>query len=99
VPPQLAEVECDRELEAVSLELPQYPETALQPYIGEGAITLQLTITETGAVADVKAVKPLNPFWDPRWVTVARAWRFKPCLKEGKSRVASIAVAITVRQH
>ena len=97
--PPLLEVECDQPMKAVSMKQPEYPETARQPYVGKGTIELELTISGSGVVADVKVVKSLNPFWDPRFVKAARGWVFEPCMNEGEPRIATKVVSITLTQQ
>ena len=46
-----------------------YPESCRQSKI-EGTVTLELTVTETGKVADIKILKSVNPDLDTEAVRV-----------------------------
>jgi TonB family protein len=99
IQPEFSESDCDMPLRAVSMNPPPSPDNAKREgYFGRsGTLELQLTILETGSVADVKVVKPMNPFWDPLFVEAARSWSFEPCMKDGSPRAVSAVVTITMK--
>jgi TonB family protein len=45
--------------------------------LGGGEVLLELAVTESGNVADVKALRTTPPFTD-QFVAAARSWRFRP---------------------
>ncbi len=80
VTPLSAETQPPRPLDVVQ---PNYPIELLQnPVAGEALI--QLTITESGAVEDVKIVEASLPEFGEAAIAAVRLWHFSPATKDGK---------------
>lgn len=63
---------------------PKYTPEAMRAKI-QGRVTLQVVITKTGAVGDVKVVKSLDPMGlDQEAIRAAKSWLFKPATRQGQ---------------
>ena len=62
---------------------PRYTEMARKTRI-QGAVIVQMTVDERGAVADVKVLKGLPMGLTEEVVKVVRQWRFEPATLNGK---------------
>jgi TonB family protein len=68
---------------AISMQAPSYPAEAKAAGI-EGVVVVQYTVTETGEVTDVEAVKG-PPELTAVCVAAVQAWRFSPAMKDGEA--------------
>jgi hypothetical protein len=67
--------------EALSRQLPVTPPTG----VSKGQIgTLEMLISRAGQVEAIKLHTPLNRYHERMIVSAAKAWRYKPALKDGK---------------
>ena len=84
-----------RELEQISLVEPTYPAAAMRTG-QEGWVTLEFTVTETGAVSDpwITDAEPADVF-DAAAITAVRQWRFKPRVANG--RTVAVRSSVTLR--
>jgi len=73
---------------------PQYTEEARNAKI-EGAVLIQVLITEDGVPTDPKVVRSLDKGLDEKALEAVRQWRFKPGLKDGKP----VAVSATIEMN
>jgi TonB family protein len=67
---------------AISMQAPSYPAEAKAASI-EGVVVVQYTVTETGEVTDVQAVRG-PPELTAVCVEAVKAWRFSPAMKDGE---------------
>jgi periplasmic protein TonB len=62
---------------------PRYTETARKAG-RQGVVVLRATIDRTGAVTDVRLVKPLGMGLDESAISAVRQWRFTPATMQGR---------------
>ena len=62
---------------------PKYPEDYRRARIS-GLVILQLAISETGVVEDVRILKSKAPDLDMAAVAAAKSWKFRPATNDGK---------------
>jgi TonB family protein len=67
---------------AIAMQAPSYPADAKAAGI-EGVVVVQYTVTETGEVADVEAVRG-PPELVAVCVAAVQSWRFSPAMKDGE---------------
>jgi TonB family protein len=68
---------------AISRSIPPWtPNGTLQAQAFLGAV--EVVVTESGSVASVVLKRSLHPAYDPSLVRAARAWKFKPAMKQGQ---------------
>jgi TonB family protein len=77
---------------------PQYTKEAKDAGV-EGTVVLKVEITSEGLVENVKVVKSLQPDLDEQAVKAAKAWKFKPGMKDGKPVRVQATVEINFRLH
>jgi TonB family protein len=66
-----------------SQRLPQWP-SGLMTFLPAATGLLELVIDETGRVESVALRQSLNRIYDALLVEAAKAWRYKPAVKEGQ---------------
>jgi hypothetical protein len=67
--------------EALSRQLPMAPPVG----VSKGQIgTLEMVISRSGQVEAIKLHTPLNRYHERMIVSAAKAWRYRPAVKEGK---------------
>jgi outer membrane biosynthesis protein TonB len=75
-----------------------YPQLPLKP-IGGAVLTppgeLDLLITEEGTVAEARLVPASDRLQDRMMVSAAKAWRFRPALKDGRAVRYRFRIPIT----
>ena len=59
-----------------------------------GTIPVELSVTETGSISDIKLVRTLGYGLDQEVLKTLRIWRFKPALKDGIPVPATIKVEV-----
>ena len=62
---------------------PEYPEDYRRARIS-GIVILQIAISDTGAIDDIRLLKSKAPELDMSAITAVRKWIFKPATKDGK---------------
>jgi TonB family protein len=60
-----------------------------------GDVVLNVTVTETGAVAAVTVVKGLGKGLDENAIEAVKKWKFKPGMKDGKPVRTQVAVEVS----
>ena len=63
---------------------PVYPESYRRARIN-GLVIVQLALSDTGAIEDVRVLRSLAPEADLAAITAARQWKFEPGTKAGKA--------------
>jgi protein TonB len=76
----------------VSSTPPQYPPTALHAKV-RGSVILRAVVDQTGRVATVQVLKPLEASVDAAASQALARWQFKPGTRDGEP----VSVAIVVR--
>lgn len=75
----------------------KYPDAARQRKL-EGVVSLNLLVSETGQVTDVKVVKSANPILDDAAVKAVREWVYEPAKKKGVPVKVWIPVSLSFQQ-
>jgi TonB family protein len=70
---------------------PEFTEEARRKRV-EGVVSLRVTVSETGDVADAVVTKGLGYGLDEKALEAVHRWKFKPALKDGQPISTSIAV-------
>jgi TonB family protein len=75
---------------------PEFSEEARRKKVN-GDVTLMVTVTESGDVADVKVVKGLGYGLDEKAIETVRTWKFQPATRNGSPVQTDIAVSVSFR--
>jgi TonB family protein len=73
---------------------PEYSDQARKANV-EGTISLKVTVTENGDVANVQVTKGLGSGLDEKAVEAVRTWKFKPGTKDGTPVSSEINVGVS----
>ena len=73
---------------------PDYPEPARRARI-QGTVILEAIITTSGAVQEIRVLKPLHPLLDEAAARAVREWRYRPATLGG--RFVPVYLTVTVR--
>ena len=73
---------------------PEYPEAARRARL-QGTVLLEAIITASGAVEEVRVLRPLNPLLDEAAERAVRQWRYRPATLNG--RAVPVYLTVTVR--
>lgn len=63
-------------------DVPSWPAGLVRP--AQAAALLEVQIDRTGTVTDARVTQSLNPVYDQLLIEAARAWRYKPALRDGE---------------
>jgi TonB family protein len=69
---------------AVARVEPKYPDSYRMARIG-GIVVLEVAISATGAIEDVRVLKSLAPDFDQAAIEAVRQWKFTPATREGQA--------------
>ncbi len=75
---------------------PPYPEVARRSRL-EGVVVLEAVITKTGAVEEVKILRPLHPVLDAAALNAVKQWKYKPAVLNGRPVKVYFTVTVTFR--
>lgn len=82
-------------VQVVNTTAPEYPAAAFDQGLS-GKVELRVEVGADGKVADVRVLSATLPgVFDDAAVTAARAWTFKPALRDGKPVAAAVKVPVT----
>ncbi|HTB75419.1 MAG TPA: TonB-dependent receptor [Polyangiaceae bacterium] len=70
-----------------------YPPDALRDRL-EGSVGLEITVDESGAVADVRVTQPAGHGFDEAAIAAVRQWTFEPAKKNGQPVRATVDLAL-----
>ncbi len=73
--------------------LPAEPPSDVPP---EQVGTLELTISESGGVDQVRLISPLNRYQERMLVAAAKAWHFEPAMKDGRPVRFRMRIRVTL---
>jgi TonB family protein len=76
---------------------PFYPRSALDVHL-DGVVELEAVVDATGAVGDIRVVKPLQADCDEIAIATARQWRFTPARKGGQPVPLIVRIEIAFRR-
>jgi protein TonB len=79
---------------------PRYTTEAMVAKI-QGSVRLSVVVRADGTVGDVKVIESLDSRYglDARAIDAARAWRFKPSLRQGKPVDVQVTLILDFRLH
>ena len=83
-------------LEPLGLVQPQLPSVPPRHLTVDQLGVLDLIISKTGEVEHVKLISIANRFQERMIVAAAKAWRFRPALKDGQPVKSRIRVRVTL---
>ena len=75
---------------------PPYPEIARRSRL-EGVVVLEAVITKTGAVEEVKILRPLHPVLDQAALNAVKQWKYEPAVLNGRPVKVYFTVTVTFR--
>lgn len=82
-------------VQVVNTTAPEYPAAAFDQGLS-GKVELRVEVGADGKVADVRVLSATLPgVFDDAAMTAARAWTFKPALRDGKPVAAAVKVPVT----
>jgi protein TonB len=73
---------------------PDYPEAARRAHL-QGTVILEAIITASGAVEEIRVLRPLNSLLDEAAERAVRRWRYRPATLNG--RAVPVYLTVTVR--
>lgn len=87
------------DVQVVDTAPPKYPVAALEQRL-TGQVELRVEVGADGRVSDVRVLSatPAGVF-DAAAVASARAWRFKPALREGRAVVSAVKIPVTFEMN
>ena len=77
---------------------PKYTTEAMRARV-QGYVVLEAVVRTDGTVTDVRVVKSLDPGLDARAIEAAKAWLFKPGLRNGKMVPVIVRFELEFRMH